>query len=153
MNNNQVSKSICQSLIAWAALAFLSGCAAVPMSAIDKDTEMKKFEVSANKSRIYVYRDELFGGAIAIPVALDGKIKGKTAPHVYFSWDVEPGEHEVTCFAENNSKIKLNARPGQSHFIWQEMKMGLWQASCALQEVEKQKGQSSVNSCHLAESH
>jgi hypothetical protein len=54
-------------------------------------------------------------------VSLDGKIKDKTAPHIDFSRDVEPGEHELTCFAENNSKIKLNAQPDQSHFLWQEI--------------------------------
>jgi hypothetical protein len=144
--------SILKSFTVLSLLAILSSCASVPMSSLENDREMKKFEVSTNKSRIYVYRDEIFGSAITVPVSLDGKIKGKTAPHVYFSWDVEPGEHEISCFAENNSKIKLNAQPGQSHFVWQEIKMGMWQAGCALQEVEKQKGQAAVNSCKLAES-
>ncbi len=127
----------------------LTACASVPMASLEEDASAKKFEVSPDQSRIYVYRNESFGGAVKIPVTLDGKMMGQTAAKTYFMWDVAPGEHTVSCVGENVMELKLNARPGSSHFVWQEMKMGMWSAGCALHEVDAATGQEAVMSTKL----
>jgi hypothetical protein len=91
------------------------------------------------------------GGAIKIPVTLDGKVMGQTAPKTYFMWDVAPGPHKITCLGEEVVSLDVSARPGTAHFIWQEMKMGMWAARCALHEVETEKGKQAVMGTKLAQ--
>ncbi len=140
------------SLTSIALLSFLiSACASVPMSSPKDDAEAKNFSVPADLSRIYIYRNEILGAAIKVPVALDGKILGQTATKTYFSWDVKPGKHEVTCFASTNSSVNVDLKPGQATYIWQEMKMGLIVAGCALNIVDQETGQKAVQSCKRAQ--
>ena len=129
---------------------FLSGCASVPMASLEMDAEAKKYIVPPGKSSIYLYRNEVIGGAISMPVSLDGKIVGKTGPKTYFKWDVSPGEHEIASHTENTSTISINAIAGKIHFIWQEVKMGLWTARSLLQEVSASEGEKGVNESKLA---
>ncbi|MFT6086273.1 MAG: hypothetical protein ACI9UD_001537 [Glaciecola sp.] len=129
--------------------ALLSGCASVPMASLEADQSAKQFNVDSNKANIYLYRNESMGGAIAMPVALDGRIAGKTASKTYFYWSVEPGEHEITSLTENTARIKVNAKAGQNHYIWQEVKMGMWTARSQLHEVVEDKGKQAVKDCKL----
>lgn len=127
----------------------LAGCVSVPMAPTADDARAKSFNVDAGKSNIYVYRNESMGGAIAMPVALDGRIAGKSGPKTYFMWTVDPGEHEISSLTENTSKITVNAVAGRNHFIWQEVKMGAWSARSLLQEVSDEVGRAGVNECRL----
>jgi hypothetical protein len=136
-------------LVGAAAVAF-AGCAAVTMAPIDQDAEAKKFEVPAGQSRIYVYRNESFGGAIYMTLSLDGRIMGRTAAQTYFMWDVAPGKHTVSSHAEDVSTVTLETAPGRSYYIWQEVKMGLWMARSALQQVDEKTGRAGVLECQLA---
>lgn len=135
------------------ALLLTSACASVPMSSSEKDAEAKKFNIPPTHSRIYLYRNEALGSAMKVAITLDGRHKGKTARNIYFSWDVKPGEHELSCLAETDSTITVNAKPGKAHFVWQEMKMGLLSAGCALHEVDQSVGKKAILSCNLAKSH
>ena len=134
------------------ATSVLGGCASVPMASLEADTNAKQFNVEPNKSNIYLYRNESMGGAIAMPVALDGQVAGKSGPQTFFLWSVEPGEHEVTSLTENTAKIKINTKAGKNHFIWQEVKMGMWTARSKLNEVDEEEGKKGVEECKLAES-
>lgn len=129
---------------------FLSGCASVPMASLEMDAEAKQFLVPPGKSSIYLYRNETMGGAITMPVALDGRVAGKSGPKTYFKWDVTPGEHEITSLTENTSKITIDAIAGKIHYIWQEVKMGVWSARSLLQEVTEEQGKAGVGECKLA---
>ena len=133
------------------AASLLGGCASVPMASLDDDAKAKTFSVREGKSNIYVYRNETFGGAIPITVALNGKVAGQTGPNTYFLFEVEPGSHEVSSIAENNSLLKLNAEAGKSYFVWQEVKMGVWMARSQLQQVDEQTGRKAVAECKRAQ--
>ncbi len=119
---------------------------------MDEDTKAKSFVVRDGKSNIYVYRNESFGGAIPITVALDGKVAGQSGPKTYFMFEVDPGSHEVSSIAENNSVLKLDTVSGKSYFVWQEVKMGLWMARSQLQQVDEEKGRNGVTECKRAQS-
>lgn len=127
----------------------LVNCASVPMASNENDVVAKKFEVPANKSRIYVYRNEALGSALKFTLALDGKIGGQTAADVYYYWDVEPGKHDVACMGDSNANISVNTKAGASTFVWQEVKMGFWVGQCALHEVNQEEGKTAVRSCKL----
>ncbi|HEY5719975.1 MAG TPA: DUF2846 domain-containing protein, partial [Gammaproteobacteria bacterium] len=106
----------------------LAGCASVPMSSLERDREAKAFVVPEGKASIYLYRNESFGGAIAMTVSLDGRVAGRTGPNTYMLWQVDPGRHEIVSITENESKLVLETRAGETYFVWQEVKMGMWTA-------------------------
>ena len=84
-----------------------------------------------------------------MPVTLDGKVVGKSGSKTYFMWTVEPGEHEISSLTENTSKITVKAEAGRNHFIWQEVKMGMWTARSLLQQVSEDVGRQGVLECKL----
>ena len=130
----------------------VTGCASVPMASLDKDREAKAFVVPEGKSSIYLYRDEMFGGAIHMTVSLDGRLAGRTGPQTYMLWHVEPGPHEILSIAENESKLLLDTQPGERYFVWQEVKMGMWNARSQLHEVDAATGEAGVMKCKRAAS-
>ncbi len=139
-------------LLLLAVAAFVSGCASVPMSSMEDDAKAKTFAVKEDKSTIYVYRNESFGGAISMTVTLDGKVAGQSGPQTFFMWEVEPGAHEVSSIAENTSTVKLNTVGGKAYYLWQEVKMGMWMARTQLQEVNEETGRKGVGECKRAQS-
>jgi hypothetical protein len=134
------------------AIVILSGCASVPMASLEEDATAKTFKVDPDKSRIYLYRNESMGSAVKIPVTLNGKMMGQTASKTYFVWNVAPGKQEISCIGENTEALAIDAKPGKAHYVWQEMKMGMWAARCALAEVDELVGKQAVNECKLAQS-
>ena len=129
---------------------YLTGCASVPMASLEADSNAKQFASNSNKANIYLYRNESFGGAVAMPVTLNGQMAGRTGPKTYFYWPVEPGEYEIASLTENTARIKVNARAGRNHYIWQEVKMGTWAARSELHEVSEEEGRKGVRECKLA---
>jgi hypothetical protein len=130
----------------------LGGCASVPMASMEADSRAKTFSVPADKSLIYVYRNEAMGGAVAMTVALNGKLAGQSGPKTYFMFEVEPGTHELSSLAENQSSVKIVTLPGRAYYVWQEVKMGLFQPRTSLQEVDERTGKAGVSECKRAQS-
>jgi hypothetical protein len=128
----------------------LSACASVPMAGLQDDQQAKEFKAPAGKGRIYIFRDENFGGAIKVTVTVDGKLIGQSAPMTYFVADVEPGEHIVACQAESSSQVSVKVKKGEIAYVWQEMKMGMWSAGCKVQEVNESRGRTGVSACKRA---
>ncbi len=130
----------------------LNGCASVSMTSLEADRQAKEFVVASDKSNIYLYRNEMFGGAIAMPVSLDGQMAGRTGPKTFYLWEVEPGRHEVVSHTENEARLRLVTEPGKNYFIWQEVKMGMWTARSQLHEVAEEEGRAGVLECERADS-
>jgi Protein of unknown function (DUF2846) len=125
-------------------VSFMAGCASIPMAALNEDAKAKSFAVQADKSNIYVYRNEVFGGAVLMTVTLDGKVAGHTGPQTYFLFELAPGSHEVGSIAEDATTLKLSTEAGKSYFVWQEVKVGLWMARSRLQQVNEETGRKGV---------
>jgi hypothetical protein len=102
----------------------INGCATVPLASMHSETKAKTFVVNPDKSNIYLYRNELYGSAIPMTVALDGKVAGQTGPKTFMLWEVAPGSHEIKSSAENVSVLKIDTSPGNNYYVWQEVKMG-----------------------------
>lgn len=113
------------------------------------DDEAKQFSTTEDKSGLYIYRNETFGAAIKMPVSLDGKLLGQTAAKTYFHTEVEPGDHTINSVTENTSSLRINTRPGQNYYVWQEVKMGLFTARSRLHLVDEAKGKEDVLACKL----
>jgi hypothetical protein len=139
------------SLIAIVAIyTTLSGCAAVPMASVSKDSRAKKFYTTPRKSNIYLYRNEINGGVSTMSVNFDGKPAGETAKKTYFKWSVRPGKHTITSLTENTSKIELETESGENYFIWQEARVGFWTERSKLHLVSQKQGEKGVLECKLA---
>ncbi|TMA30277.1 MAG: DUF2846 domain-containing protein [Deltaproteobacteria bacterium] len=135
-------------LIGAAVLA--SGCASVPMASHEADAAAKKFEVPSGRANLYVYRNESFGGAVRMSVQFDGAVLGDTAANVYLYTPIAPGPHTIVSKSEDDSQLTIEAKAGANYFLWQEVKMGLWAARSALQQVDDAKGRAGVAECNLA---
>jgi hypothetical protein len=136
----------------FAALCLLvaSGCATVQMGDTQADAKLKTFIPPQNKAALYVYRNETFGAAIKMTVILDGRILGDTASRTYLHAELEPGKHRLVSKTENDSVLDFEAIAGKIYYVWQEVKMGLWQARSLLQLVDEQTGQAGVLESQLS---
>ena len=129
--------------------ALVSGCVSVPMASPEQDAAARSFAVRPGKANIYVYRNEIFGTALRLPVALDGKLVGDTAINTFLVLEVSPGSHTIQSKTENGATVTINAVAGQSYYVWQEVKMG---ARAALHHVDEATGRAAVNECKLVAS-
>jgi len=143
----QTRKWLLPSLLSFAAL---TGCASVPMASLEKDAAAKTYQVPPGKSNIYVYRNENLGGAIKLTLLMDGRLIGDTGPKTYYLLEVDPGRHTLLSKAENDSVLELNTETGKNYFVWQEVKMGLWQPRSLLQQVDEATGKAGVEECKRA---
>ncbi len=135
-----------------AMVVLVTGCASVPMASLEDDTKGKLFSVKPDKSSIYVYRNENFGGAISMTVSLNGRVAGQSGPQTYFLWEVDPGSHEIASHTENVSTLKLATEAGKAYYVWQEVKMGAFMARSLLQQVDEETGRKGVLECKRAQS-
>ena len=122
----------------------LCSCAVVPLANESEDADAKKFTVPADKSRIYVFRNETFGAALTVPLTLDSKLMGQTGPHTYFAWDVEPGRHLVSCLGQEIRTVEIFPKKGTAIFIKQEMLLGTAGTHCSVYEVPEEQGRAGV---------
>ncbi len=140
-------------ITAFIAVALLTGCASVPRASRDRDAAAKQFEAPPpGKANLYVFRDETFGGNWGATVLLDNRLIGETTHHTFILTQVNPGEHVLVSKAENDANLTFVAEAGKTHFVWQEMKMGMWSARATLHMVDEQRGRVGVQACELVRS-
>lgn len=120
------------------------------MAPEESDLAAKKFEPPAGLANLYVYRNESFGAAVRMSVALNGSLLGDTAAQTYLYTPIAPGRHTITSKAENDSEVVIDAQAGANYFLWQEVKMGVWSGRSLLQQVDDQSGRAGVLACRLA---
>lgn len=131
-------------LLLAAAVTALSGCASVPEASPELDQAAKSFTAPRDKAGVYIYRNETMGAAVKLNLVLDDKYLGETASKTYFYTEVEPGVHTVTGKAENESSVRFIAVAGRLYYIWQEIKMGLFQPRNELRLVDEATGRVGV---------
>ncbi len=136
-------------LIAALAALCLAGCASVPMADAAADAEAKKFVPPADKAGVYIYRNTNFGGAIKMPVSIDGEQIGVTAGKVYLYKEIDPGNHIVVSKAENTESLVIDVEKGKLYYVWQQVRMGAWKARCSLFLKDEDEGQKGVNETKL----
>ena len=139
------------SLCAIVMVSFVSACASVPMANTEQDSAAKRFVTNPGKANIYVYRNESMGLAVKMPVALNGRLVGDTAAKTYLLLEVDPGRQTLLSKTEIDSTLQVDAIAGKNHFVWQEVKMGLFAARSSLQLVDEATGRAAVAECKLIE--
>lgn len=138
-------------IAAIAAACAISGCASVHKAGQDADARAKMFAPVADKAVVYIYRNEIMGAAIKLPVLVDGVAVGDTGPRSFLEVALPDGAHVITSKGEKDSTLSLNTTAGQVYYVWQEVKMGMWAASSMLHHVDATKGKAGVNESKLLE--
>jgi Protein of unknown function (DUF2846) len=126
-----------------AGVAVLAGCASVQTAPPQADEEAKRFTAKPGMAQIYVYRNEVLGAAVSMPVTLNGKLAGQTGSKSFFKFDVPAGSHMLTSQGEA-SKLEVKAEAGKRYFVWQEVKMGGFSGGSKLQLVSEEVGRKGV---------
>lgn len=136
--------------VALTAVLLMTGCASVPMASKDADAKAKQFAPSGEgKAHLYVYRNEIIGAAIKMPVLIDGMEVGDTVAKAYIFKSLPAGAHTVVSKAENDSTLEIDMQAGHSYFVWQEVKMGVLYARSKLHLVSEGTGEAGVKECGL----
>jgi len=136
-------------LLALSFILMLSGCASVQKESLAVNEKAKQFTPEKEFANVYLYRDEVFGGAIRMNVTVDGKLSGATGPMTFFNWKLEPGNHVFKSLTENTAVLTLDVDAGKNYFIWQEVKMGMWAAGSQLHKVTYDTGKEAVLKCDM----
>lgn len=134
-------------------IAFLSGCASVPMESQERSAAVKKFAPpAAGNAGVYIYRATKFGNSVKKNLWIDGQCVGESAPKVFFYDEVKGNtEHTVSTeseFSPNDLTIKTNA--GALYFIRQYIKMGVFIAGANLELVSENEGKKDISELELA---
>jgi hypothetical protein len=131
-------------------LLTISACASVPMAPPEYDFAAKTFRPPPlDRAHVYVYRNESIGAAIKMDLHLDGYPAGTTVAKSFTLLPVRPGYHSLVSESENKSELPFYARPGETLFVWQEVKMGLLYARTKLQLVSSEERRAGVAECNL----
>ena len=136
--------------VALTAVLLMTGCASVPMASKEADAKAKEFVPPAGaQAHLYVYRSEVIGAAIKMPVLVDGREVGDSVAKSYIFKALPAGTHTVVSKAENDSTLEIDMQGGHTYFVWQEVKMGVLYARSKLHWVGEEKGQADVKQCSL----
>ena len=61
-----------------------------------------------------------------------------------------PGPHIVRSHTEKTPELKIDAQANKVYFVWQEVKMGMWQGNSMLHLMSDSEGRAGVMECKLA---
>ncbi len=141
-------------VLALLAVSILSGCASVPMEAVEKSDQAKEFNSpTEGKAGLYVYReDSHFGAALKKNIWIDDECIGETAKGVFFYHEVEGDvDHKVSTeseFSPNDLFVKTES--GKLYFIEQYIKLGAFVSGAALREKDMETGKREVSKLKMA---
>ena len=147
-----VKKSIAY-LLALVSALVLTSCAQVPLVSESLDKEAKAFAPAPESASLYIYRNEIIGGAAALGLIVNGRNVAQTGPQTYAYFRLTPGKYLVESRgAENTAQQEQELRPGNNYFLWQEVKLGMILGPrTALHFVDEATGQAGVKECRRIE--
>jgi hypothetical protein len=100
------------------------------------------------KARIYVMRPSRVGTAVSMSVSDDGKLIGSTGAGGFLCWERLPGDSIVSSSSEGVSQAPLSLKAGETYYIYQHLRMGVWIARCELEVINAQQGRNVLKKCH-----
>lgn len=110
-------------------------CSAVPLAKPEQDSMAKSFSVEADKSNIYIYRNETENFNSEMAVDIDGEHVGATSQRTFIVSTVQPGQHTIAAHGENVSEIEITTEAGKNYFAWLEVTIGAFIPRAKLHSV------------------
>jgi hypothetical protein len=133
-------------------IAFLNGCASVPMSSIENDTARKNFpSPSPGTAGLYIYRNTSLGGGLKKDIFIDDERVAETAPMTYFYFEVQEGIRKLSTESEfSPNDLIVDVEKGNNYFVRQSIRLGLFVGGADLELVSEEEGRKGVLECKLA---
>lgn len=127
-----------------AATVLLVGCAAPIKAPPENDATAKVFTPLKDKAAVFIFRNENYGGAIGMPIKVNGQDIGETGAKTFFRLNLASGMYVIASEAENTSELPMTLVEGRNYFVWQEVRMGIWKARSSLRQVDEKTGMEGV---------
>ena len=129
-------------------LLLLAGCSSVPLAPSSEDATAKQFQAKSSEASVYIFRDEGFiGSARTLPVLIDGRTIGATAPKTFFLIHVPPGKHKLASTEGRFFSLDLDTEAGGKYFVRQIPHVEMWGISGSLELVTEERGKKGVLAC------
>jgi hypothetical protein len=142
--------AITRGVVAAASIALLCACSGAPKVRGEPEVAAKRFEAPPRgEAALYVYRRERYGGGVRMSLSLDGRHVADTTGRSFVRLVVPAGTHRLVSTAENESVLDLQLRSGETYFVWQEAKIGLWSQRTELHVVDEATGKAGVGKCTM----
>lgn len=127
----------------------LTACASVDYADDDSVRSAMSFSVQADKSRIYVFRDDNVVLNTPITVSIDGQEVGVTGNGTFVVATVEPGSHIVSAEAENTDELVIELGAGEIAFVEIGVSLGVVVNRASLSLVDPERGKAAVSTTRL----
>jgi hypothetical protein len=113
-------------LAACAAVLFLApfANAEVPLVSPDQERRVKEATPPSGKALIYLYRGDTAGATPELPVWMNKRFMGKTAPRTFFVWAAQAGRYVIAGSEDGRDGLVLQIEPGQNYFVQQDVRIG-----------------------------
>jgi hypothetical protein len=133
-------------------IAFLNGCASVPMASLESDTARKNFpSPSPGTAGLYIYRNTTLGGALKKDIFIDGELVAETAPMTYFYFEVQGGKRKLSTESEFSANdLVVDVEKDKNYFVRQSMRLGVFVGGASFELVPEEEGKKGVLECELA---
>lgn len=96
-------------------------CVSVPLADATDDKRAHLFEAKPDLATVYLVRAQIVGSRTRIPIFLDDKELGKTAPRTYAYIQVPPGKHLLQDYSDTRHTLALDVKAGELYFVSEEV--------------------------------
>lgn len=116
----------------------------------------KEYKPTAGMTTVYVFRDATqwetgMKDNERISLELDGAPLGVTIAKTFLVTVVPPGPHELVSVADNRASLRIDGRPGEILYVYQDAKYVVSKTT-KLQLVEASAAHRRMESCNLVPS-
>lgn len=138
-------------LVGLAGIAALGGCSAVGKMPIEFDDYARSLQPDQDNALVYVLRPTGYGKISLFTVTCDGDSIGATGGGRYIYTMQKPGPHLFISKAENKSELPIVLEAGETYYLEQKVKMGLFSARNNLERLSDEEGIEKLAKCSLSE--
>ncbi len=127
----------------------VSGCSSAPTKNELLDVQAKQFKTNAQKSNLYIYRNNTSGSSVKMQLEVDGQVVATSLGKTYIKLEVTPGRHKIVSYADNEHRLALATLKNKNYFIYQQAKMSGGRARTKLTLVRETVGKQGVQECKM----
>ena len=109
-----------------------------------------KLKPSADQSLVYIVRSSNKGFAADLGVEMDGKVIGRNGGRQFVYTFAEPGKHIFLGLGENLFELPIILKAGETYYIEQKLKTGLWRPRNKLIRLDNTSGRSKLLRCRMS---
>ncbi len=142
---------IIQILFVFCCVNLLVGCISIPKVSQELDHEAKSLKPMPDQALVYVMRPTSYGSAVRMNVFQDDRLLGSLGGKRFIYQLIDPGSYTFSSHGENISRLPIKVEAGETYYLHQRVKMGMFSARTELVRiVSPSEARSKLNMCYLA---